>query len=333
MTVKTLIGLALLATLLAGCGERIESFGGPTMGSRYEIKYVAEPGGAARAELRQAVESILAEVDAQMSTYRADSWVSRFNQLGGGSCMPAPAPVLELLRFGARLSRDSGGAFDLTVEPLMNLWGFGPQSRGERVPGVQEIERARAQVGHGHLRLEGDQVCKDVAVQLDFDSIAAGQTVDRIAQRLESLRVRRYLVDITGELRARGRKPDGEPWRVAVESPREDRQEAERLLALDGQGVSTSGDYRNYFERDGQRYSHTFDPRSGAPVRHELASVTVVAASALEADGLSTLLMVLGPRQGAAFAEARGIAAMFVKRAGKDLVVSATPAFEALEVR
>ncbi|MCY1487584.1 FAD:protein FMN transferase [compost metagenome] len=327
---RVLTGL-LAAVLLAGCGARVEEFGGPTMGSRYSLKYVAEPGGPERAPLRAELEAILAEVDAQFSTYRGDSWVSRFNRAPAGTCQAAPEPVLHLVRFGLQLAEDSGGAFDLSVEPLLDLWGFGPQSRGERVPSAKELARVRANVGYRHLRIDGRQLCKDAALQLDFDSIAAGYTVDRIAARLDALGLRSYLLDVTGELKVRGRKPDGSAWRVAIEAPRDDRREAQRVLALDGYGLSTSGDYRNYFEAGGRRYSHTFDPLSGAPVSHDLASVTVVDRSALRADGLSTLLMVLGPQRGLAFAEERGIAALFIRRAAKGFQVEASRALQALE--
>ncbi|UVE19219.1 FAD:protein FMN transferase [Pseudomonas sp. LS44] len=317
--------------LLAGCGAQIEAFEGPTMGSHYSLKYVAEPDGPGMAQLRGEVEAILAEVDAQMSTYRSDSLISRFNALPANRCQAMPASILDLVRFGESLSRESAGAFDLTVEPLLDLWGFGPQSRGERVPSAEEIAAVRANVGFTHLRVDGQQLCKDAAVQVDFDSIAAGYTVDRIAQRLDESGVRSYLLSVTGELKVRGRKPDGSPWRVAIEAPREAGQEAQQELTLDGYGVSTSGDYRNYFEVQGRRYSHTFDPASGAPVRHNLASVTVVDPSALRADGLSTLLMVLGPQRGLAFAKQKGVAALFIRREVDGFQVDASPAFQALQ--
>jgi thiamine biosynthesis lipoprotein len=249
-----------------------------------------------------------------MSTYRADSEVERFNALPAGSCMALPAPMLELVSFAGDLSRDSAGAFDLTVEPLLNLWGFGPQSRGDQVPSAEAIAGAKADVGQQHLSSRGSELCKDAAVQLDFNSIAAGYAVDRVVARLGELGVRSALVEITGELKAIGRKPDGAPWRIAIEAPRDDRQVAQQVIRLDGLGVSTSGDYRNYFVKDGKRYSHTLNPETGAPISHNLAAVTVVDESALRADGLSTLLMVLGPEEGAAFAERHGIAALFVTR-------------------
>ncbi|WP_372240150.1 FAD:protein FMN transferase [Pseudomonas sp. R-28-1W-6] len=325
--VRTLL-FAVLGLLLAGCGEKIEEFGGPTMGSHYSLKYVAGEGVPESAELKAEVDGLLAEVDRQMSTWRADSDLSEFNRLPAGSCRAMPVPVLALVRFGEQLALDSDGAFDLTIQPLLELWGFGAQSRVERVPSAEQIAVARANVGHRHLRIDGARLCKDAAVQLDLNSIAAGYTVDRIAARLAELGVRSYLLDVTGELKALGRKPDGSPWRIAIEAPRDDQQVAQRVLALDGLGVSTSGDYRNYFEQNGRRYSHTIDPQSGAPISHRLASVTVVDAQAMRADGLSTLLMVLGPQRGFAYAEQAGVAAFFVNREGTGFVTRATPAFE-----
>ena len=326
--VKPALFALLASILLAGCGEKIEEFGGPTMGSHYSLKYLAGEGTPEPAALKAEVDGLLAEVDAQMSTWRVDSDLSRFNRLPADSCQVMPEAVLRLIHEGQLLSAESEGAFDLTVQPLLELWGFGAQSRGERLPSAEEVAAARQRVGHGHLRIDGQQLCKAAAVQVDLSGIAAGYVVDRIAERLEELGVRSYLLDVTGELRAAGRKPDGNLWRVAIEAPRDDRQVAQKVLELDGVGVSTSGDYRNYFERDGRRYSHTLDPRSGAPITHRLASVTVVDASTLRADGLSTLLMVLGPEGGYAFAERGDIAAFFVTRTDQGFATRATPAFE-----
>lgn len=325
--VKPALFALLASVLLAGCGEKIEEFGGPTMGSHYSLKYVAGEGTPEPAALKAEVEGLLAEVDQQMSTWRADSDLSEFNRLPAGSCRVMPAPVLELVRFGGRLSADSDGAFDLTLEPLLDLWGFGPHSRGERVPTEEEIAEVRQRTGHRHLRIDGDQLCKGAAVQLDLNSIAAGYTVDRIAARLAELGVRSYLLDVTGEIKAAGRKPDGSAWRIAIEAPRDDQQVAQKVIALDGLGVSTSGDYRNYFEQDGRRYSHTLDPQSGRPITHRLASVTVIDPSAQRADGLSTLIMVLGPERGMAYAEREQIAAFFVTRQGDAFVTHSSPAF------
>ncbi len=319
------------ALLLAGCGgERMESISGPTMGSTYSVQYVRHADGPAASRVKSEVEGILAEVDRQMSTYRADSDIERFNELPANSCQPMPEPVLQLVRVGEQLAADSEGAFDLTVEPLLNLWGFGPQGREEKVPGAAALAQVRQRVGHGHLRIEAGQLCKDAAVEVDFNSIAAGYAVDRIADRLAQLGVDSFLAEATGELKAVGRKADGSPWRIALEEPRDDQQVAQRVIALDGYGVSTSGDYRNYFEQDGRRYSHTFDARTGRPISHKLASVTVIHPSALMADGLSTLLLILGPEAGWEYAEKHRIAAFFVMRADTGFVTRSNPAFDAL---
>jgi thiamine biosynthesis lipoprotein len=322
----------VLIVLLSGCGssDSLETFGGPTMGSTYSIKYVRHAGLPAPADVRAEVEKILAEVDRQMSTYRSDSDIERFNALPANRCQAMPASILELVRVGEQLSVQSEGSYDLTVEPLLNLWGFGPQARGEKVPTAEALAEARKRVGHQHLLIDGDQLCKDAAVEVDFNSIAAGYAVDTIAARLEAMGIRDYLAEATGELKASGRKADGSPWRIALEEPRDDRQVAERVIVVDGYGLSTSGDYRNYFEQDGQRFSHTFDARTGSPVSHNLASVTVIHPSALMADGLSTLLLILGPERGWDYAEKHDIGAFFVIRADTGFVTRSSQAFERL---
>lgn len=321
-----------LAAALTGClhSERIEEFGGPTMGSTYSIKYVRNDGVAPQTELKAATEAILAEIDQQMSTYRDDSLIEQFNQAPAGTCQTMPEGVLELVRAGDRLHEESQGAFDLTLEPLLDLWGFGPRGKGEAVPSEDKLAEVRQRVGQQHLRIDGEQLCKDADVQVDFNSIAAGYAVDRIVARLGELGVTSYLVEATGELKAAGLKPDGSHWRIGLEAPRDDERVAQRVLQLDGYGISTSGDYRNYFEENGERYSHTLDALTGRPVRHKLAAVTVADQSTLRADGLSTLLMVLGPEAGMAFAERNGIAAFFITREGKGFVTQGTRAFEQL---
>ncbi|MDX1300235.1 MAG: FAD:protein FMN transferase [Pseudomonas sp.] len=300
------------------------------MGSTYSIKYVRTQDSPSAELLKREADAILAEVDKQMSTYRDDSVIEQFNQAPAGSCQSMPGPVLELVEAGRVLNEQSQGAFDLTLEPLLNLWGFGPKARVEKVPTPEQLSAARERIGMQHLRRVGEQLCKDVDVQVDFNSIAAGYAVDRVVQRLTQLGVSSYLVEITGELKAAGKKPDGQPWRIGLEAPQEGERVAQRVLALDGYGVSTSGDYRNYFEENGRRYSHTLDPLSGAPITHTLAAVTVVDKSTLRADGLSTVLMVMGTERGVEFAERMGIAAFFVTREGDAFVTQGTQAFEQL---
>ena len=323
---------AALAAALTGCllSERLESFSGPTMGSTYTVKYVRTNAVPAPEVLQADVEAFLAELDQQVSTYRDDSLIEQFNQAPAGACQAMPPAVLDLVDYGLSLSQASDGAFDMTVEPLLNLWGFGPKGEKMRVPSEQEIAQAQALMGSQHLRVEGSQLCKAIALELDFNAIAAGYAVDQIGLLLKSRGIENYMVEATGELKAQGRKPDGSAWRIAIEAPQEGQTVVQRIINLDGYGVSTSGDYRNYFEQEGQRYSHTLNPKVGAPINHKLAAVTVVAPSALEADGLSTLLLVLGPDEGRQYAVEHQLAALFVVREGEGFASYTTPAFDAL---
>ena len=328
---RPVIAVSLL-TALTGCwfSEPVEEFGGPTMGSTYTVKYVRSKDSPSVESLKRETDAILAEVDVQMSTYRDDSAIEQFNQAPAGTCQAMPDGVLELVDAGRLLHEQSQGALDLTLEPLLNLWGFGPKARAEKVPTAEQLVAARARVGMQHLRRDGQQLCKEVDVQVDFNSVAAGYAVDKLVQRFTELGVTSYMVEVTGELKAAGKKPDGQPWRIGLEAPQDGQRVAQRVLAVDGYGISTSGDYRNYFEEEGQRYSHTLDPLTGAPITHKLAAVTVADKSTLRADGLSTVLMVMGTERGLAFAERMGIAAFFVTRDGDAFVTQTTQAFEQL---
>ena len=319
-----------LLTALAGCsaGDPVESFSGPTMGSRYTIQYVPTAQTPRPGQVQAEVERILGELDQQLSLYRDDSELVRFNALPADSCRVMPPAVLELVQYGQSLSSASDGAYDQTVGPLMNLWGFGPHSRLQQVPRPAVLALTRQRVGYRHLSISGNQLCKDAAVQVDLNSVAAGYAVERIGARLQALGIGSYLAEATGELKAAGRKPDGSAWQASVPTPRADDQQASQVLGVDGYGVSTSAEHRHYFVQEHRRYSHLLDARTGAPISHALASVTVIHPSALSADGLSTLLMILGPEQGWDYASGHDIAALFVRRDGEVLSSRPTPAFE-----
>ncbi len=317
-------------TALAGCsgGDPVESFSGPTMGSRYSVQYVPSAQTPQPRQVQAEVENILGELDQQLSLYRGDSEVRRFNELPADSCRVMPPAVLALVQYGQSLSSASEGAYDQTVGPLMDLWGFGPGSRQQQVPRPAVLALTRQRVGYRHLRIDGDQLCKDAAVAVDLNSVAAGYAVERIGARLQAMGVGSYLAEATGELKAVGRKPDGSAWQVSVQAPRADDPHASRVLGIDGYGVSTSAEHTHYFVHEGRHYSHLLDARTGAPISHDLASVTVIHPSALSADGLSTLLMILGPEQGWEYAQGHDIAALFVRRDGEVLSSRGTPAFE-----
>jgi len=229
------------------------------------------------------------------------------------------------------VGEETGGAYDVTVGPLVELWGFGAGGRGASVPGEEAIARARARTGAGHLRLDaaGGRVFKGADVALDFSSLAKGYAVDRVSDYLLQAGVSRHLVEIGGELRGRGTRPGGDPWRIAVEKPSAGAREPARIIDVTDIAVATSGDYRNFFEIDGQRYSHSIDPRSGYPVDHDLVSVTVLHDSAMLADAWATALVVLGYNAASRLSGQFGLAAFFIRRSEGGFEEAASPAFSA----
>lgn len=309
----TTVASFLAVAALSGCGQgsAYHHYRGEAMGTGLALTHAGCQG-----EVEAAVVQELQQVDAQLSTWRPDSEVARFNASAAGEWLPVSAPVAGLALEALALSRRSGGAFDLTVVPLVQLWGFGSQAPvGESAPSAEAVATARQRVGWQKLqaRLDPPALRKRIdGLSLDYSAIGKGHGVDRVAERLDSLGCRSYLVDIGGEVRTLGQGPKGGPWRIGVEQP--DGGPPQWVLRLSGQAAATSGDYRNFRLLDGRRLSHTIDPRTGAPVSHALASVTVVAASAAAADGLATAIQVLGPDAGWRFARREGVAALLLVR-------------------
>jgi thiamine biosynthesis lipoprotein len=286
----------------------------------------------AKSALAEGIERILAEIDRQMSTYRSDSELSLFNASRSTDWYPVSSDLLTVLSTAAVISRRSGGAFDVTVKPLVDLWGFGSNSSSSpAVPSSDAVAAARARVGHEHLFIRGEPPAIRKAVpglEVDLGAIAPGYAVDCIAGFLSRSGVPAYLVELGGEVYALGRRPDGQEWRVGIERPTDTRTEVDMSLELDGKGLSTSGSYRNYFERDGTRYSHEIDPLTGAPVGHRTVAVAVVADTVMDADAWSTALLVLGSLRGHDLAVKEGIAARFAVLGPQGIEIRSTPAFE-----
>lgn len=337
--------------LLAACQQQaqIERLSGQTMGSTYQISYVRTKDAPAAQTIHAQVQAILSQLDSAVSTYRDDSAIARFNAASAGTCMEMPDEAIALARHAQQLAASSDGAYDITLLPVLDAWGFGPKaatmptalatvrrtftSSGETddtdETGPADLDALRARIGQHHLRIDGARLCKDAPISIEFNSIAAGYAVDRIAALLTEYAIHSHLVEITGEIRGTGKKPDGSPWRVAIEAPLDDRRQAQKIVALDGLSLSTSGDYRHYREINGRRLSHVIDPHTLRPVTHRLAAVTVAMPSALDADGLSTLLMALGPERGLDYAQRHNLAALFVSRTPNGLHSQTTPAFNA----
>lgn len=334
-----LVCLAVLA--LAGCGtdavvpRALVEFSGPTMGTSWQVKLPHVPHGTSKDELQAGIEQLLERVNDQMSTYRADSELSRFNQHDGTGWFEVSSDTARVVLAAQRISDASGGAFDVTVGPLVNLWDFGPEPRDARVPRDDELAAARERVGYRMLEVRDEPPALRKSrpdLYVDLSAIAKGFGVDRVGEHLESVGCDSYYVEIGGEVRTRGTKPAGTPWRIGIEAPATTRfssQAAHRVLELRDRSVATSGDYRNYWEQDGRRFSHTIDPRTGRPVEHPLASVTVVADDCMTADGWATALMVLGPDDAYNLAVEEDLAALLIVREEQGFAEHATPAFEA----
>lgn len=321
-----------LTLLLSACDDsknRLSVLSGPTMGTTWSVKYTGTPDEDIDS-LKADIEAALEQVNAEMSTYRADSVLSQFNQAAAGTLVDLPADTQKVLKAAFSLSEMTGGAYDVTVGPLVNLWGFGPETDRFEPPQADEIEAARRRVGWQSLLLDGPRLLQPGEVYVDLSSIAKGFAVDKVAELMDKHGLKSWLVEVGGELRARGTKPYGQPWRIAVERPIPGVREVEQVVALKDMAVATSGDYRNFFESDGKLYSHTIDPRTGYPVQHALASVSVLHKSAMMADGLATAMTVLGPKEGMAFAKANELAVFFIVRTDEGVKELSTPAFDAI---
>ena len=314
--------LALLLFLTA-CAEPAPApevqlaLDGRTMGTGWSLRIVAPPEDLEPEALEAAVTERLARVNALMSTYDPASQLSRFNAAPPDVWFEVDAELLEVVAAARELSEATDGAFDVTVGPLVNLWGFGPGDVVPRaeVPTDAEIAAALGRSGFERLELrrEPPALRKAGRLYVDLSAIAKGYGVDVIAGLLEDAGVERFLVEIGGELRARGTNARGIPWQVGIEVPDGTRRGiARQAIGLETGAVATSGDYRNFFTVDGVRYSHTIDPATGRPVGHDVASVTVVHESAMWADGWATALNVLGAERGLPIAEARDLPVSFV---------------------
>lgn len=336
---RALPGLfAVVCLLLAACTPPPEEIllQGATMGTSYSVKLADAPPGLDAEALQQELEQLLEQVNGAMSTYRPDSELSRFNQYSGSDWVAASPELLSVLEEARAVSRLSGGAFDVSVGPLVNLWGFGPEKHLDQAPSEAEIQAARKRVGYRMLELRESPPGLRKArpdLYLDLSAIAKGYAVDLLAAHLNSLGLNNYMVEIGGEVWGRGHNRKGIPWRIAIEKPDPASRSVQEIIGLDGLGVATSGDYRNFFEQNGHHYSHSIDPGTGRPVAHNLASVTVLAPSVMHADALATALLVLGPERGLELAEQQGLAVLFIIREEEGFREHATPEFARYRVQ
>ena len=337
---RTFITFLATAPVAACVRPAHTTISGLTMGTRYAVALAAPIADALRAELAELIEAELAAINRAMSTYDVRSELSEFNKQQDPGWVPASPGLLEVLESASRISAATWGAFDVTVGPLVELWGFGPQYRPRRVPNDAEIERVRKRVGYQRVQTNPSTgaIRKTRShTQVDLSAIAKGYGVDRVAMILDRHRVDSYLVEIGGEFRAKGTTAAGRPWRVAIEKPVEarhslgeiPRETLGEVIVLENRAIATSGTTIDFFEHGGRRYSHSIDPGTGRPVEHPPMAVSVVADTTMEADGWATALLVLGPEQGYSLAQARGLAALLVTASGDSFDVRATDALRA----
>ena len=328
--------------LLAACacvppdpGAAVVEFTGSTMGTTYAVRVVTVDAWPQPERDRVAgeIQAVLDDVESKMSHYDPSSELSRFNRGRTTRPFPVSAETFEVFRQARRLSELTAGALDVTVAPLVNAWGFGPVEPDRFPPDADRLSRALDHVGYAGIQLDeaASTLRKaDPAIEVDLSAVAKGYGVDRVADALRGAGLGRYLVEVGGEIVASGTNQLDGPWRIGIESPTPGGG-IQRVVPLRDGAMATSGDYRNRREVEGGWVSHTIDPRTGRPVEHRLASVSVVADTCLEADGLATALEVLGPDDGHALAVERGWAALFLIRgADGGIAERATPAFAAL---
>jgi FAD:protein FMN transferase len=326
--------------VLSGCASLVspQELQGEGLGSTWSVKLAGPiPGdpGAIQRGIQERVDTIAR----QLSRWDSASALSEVNASPSEEWQSLPPELFSALSYALALAADTGGAYDPTVAPLVDVWGFGTRGRRYEPPSVADIAAARARVGWAKVRLDAahQRARRPAGTQIDLSSMTHGFAADEVAAYLRKAGVTSYLVDVGSEIRASGDASEGHPWRVAVERPPpEAGSDADadtgattplHVISLSDAGVATSGNYRYYFDYNGRRYSHRIDPRTAEPITHPLASVTVIASECMQADALATALTVLGPDAGFDYAQRHDIAALFVVRTASGLSERMTPRF------
>ncbi len=288
------------------------------MGTTYSITLVSPPDNLVQTDLQKDIDDLLNSLNQQMSTYISTSEIMRFNEAPIDQWQKVSPEFLDVVVLSQKISGLTNGRFDITVGPLVELWGFGKkQHKGEasQIPDAIEIDAAKSRVGWQNLttNIESQSIKKSIPLWLDVSAVAKGYAVDKLAELLQQqYSVESFLAEIGGEMRVHGKNPQKKQWRIGIEKPALLQKEAQELVQLTNKAIATSGDYRNYFEEGGQRFSHTIDPLTGRPVKHTIASVTVIADTTAEADALATGLNVLGEQAAITLATKENVAAYFI---------------------
>lgn len=304
---------------------------GKTMGTFWRVSVIGVDEAKAQA-LRAKVQAQLDADDHLLSTWKNDSALMRFNHAADTRPWPVSEAMADIVTLSLRIGAKTHGAMDITVGPLVNLWGFGPDKQPVATPDAQAIAAAKARTGLQHLQVinqSGRQFLqKDIPdLFVDLSTVGEGYAADHLARLMEQEGISRYLVSVGGALVSRGMNGEGKPWRVAIQKPTDQENAVQAIVDINGHGISTSGSYRNYYELDGKRISHVIDPQTGQPITHKLVSVTVIAPTALEADGWDTGLMVLGPEKAQQVVREQGLAVYMIVKEGEGFKTWMSPQF------
>ncbi|KUJ73216.1 thiamine biosynthesis protein ApbE [Ruegeria marisrubri] len=309
-----------VALLVSGClfdkEPEVVRLSGQTMGTTYNVTVIGED--LDEEALAKAVEDTLAAVNAKMSNWDENSEVSKFSASDSTDPIAVSAEFTQVIAAANEVHEKSGGKFDVTLGPLIELWGFGPRKPEDPVPSDDEIAAALERVGQGRLlsldQKAGTLAKSDPSVGINLSAIAKGYGIDAVAETLRAAGIEDYMVEIGGDLVTRGENDKGEAWRIGIEKPEPGSQTVQLVVPVSNLGMATSGDYRNFFEQDGVRYSHIIDPTTGRPITHRTTSVTVLADSAMMADAWATAMLALGQEEGLKIAEANDLAVFFISR-------------------
>ncbi|WP_372764674.1 FAD:protein FMN transferase [Litorivivens sp.] len=323
--------LGLLFFVIAGCSQKPElvKLSGDTMGTRYNISLMA-PGDFEAEAAQQQLDALLQAFNQIASTYEPKSEVNALSAMTLEDWHDISHTLSDMLLISLEVNWLTGGAFDVTISPLVELWGFGAERRRQHVPSQSAIDAALEETGFRHLQLDltEPRIKIKQPVTVDLSGVAKGYGVDMVAQWLERQGVANYLVEIGGEIRAAGQSARGDVWRVGIEKPQGLAAGVQQAIRVSGVGLATSGDYRNYFEDNGTRYSHTLDPKTGYPIKHRTASVTVIAENAAYADALATGLLVLGGDKALKLAETHNLAIFVIEKTDSGFETRWSKAFE-----
>ena len=330
--------LVLLTTLLIiGCtpannnqpNSQAKKLTGNAIGTTYSIIYLDSNNQLSTEQLEKKFNQLIDAANQSMSTYHPDSEISAFNKSQSTEAVKASQTLRKVVAEGIRLHQITDGALDITLKPVSALWGFGPDKIPHTIPSEQVLKQVKAQTGVDKLIIDQQTLAKTVPdLEIDLNTIGKGYLVDQTAQLLEQFKIDNYLVEIGGEMRLKGRNDKALPWKIGVINPTGGTPKAQLAVYPGNNGVATSGDYYQYFEQDGKRYSHILNPVTGYPISHNLASVTVLHPQAMTADGLATAIMVLGADKGLALAEKHNWPIYLIIRQNDKFITKMSSAFK-----